>query len=326
MVIQKMEIVRNEFAAMPQISKATLSYEIPNGNNGGQPSVYKQGMDSSRAISMQALISDEYYLDTYQVPLQSGNFFGNSSNDSGKIVLNNKAVEALGWKDTEEAIGQQIRVPGDPTVFTIKGVTADFHFGTMQQKIAPVIFFNVKYVPTYRYLSFRIKPGNAGNTIAAIEKKWATLLPGSSFEYTFMDDTLKKLYKTEIQLKKAAYAAAVLTLIIVLMGVLGLVSLSVQKRTKEIGIRKVLGSSVSGIVLLFMKEILLVILAAGLIACPIAWLIMREWLDDYAYRISLTAAPFIMSVAGLAFITAILIIVQTIKTGVSNPVKSLRTE
>ena len=151
-------------------------------------------------------------------------------------------------------------------------------------------------------------------------------MPGSSFEYSFMDDTLKKLYKTEIQLKKAAYAATLLSLMIVLMGVLGLVSLSIQKRTKEIGIRKVLGSSVGGIITLFMKEFLWVILIAGLIACPVAWLIMQGWLSDYAYRITLTATPFVISVAGLAFITALLIAGQTIKAGTDNPVKSLRTE
>jgi ABC-type antimicrobial peptide transport system permease subunit len=110
------------------------------------------------------------------------------------------------------------------------------------------------------------------------------------------------------------------------MGVLGLVSLSIQKRTKEIGIRKVLGSSVTGIIVLFMKEFLWVILVAGLIACPVAWFIMHGWLSDYAYRISLTATPFIISVAGLALITALLIAVQTIKAGTDNPVKSLRTE
>jgi ABC-type antimicrobial peptide transport system permease subunit len=141
-----------------------------------------------------------------------------------------------------------------------------------------------------------------------------------------MDDTLKKLYKTEIQLRKAAYTATLLSLVIVLLGVLGLVSLSIQKRTKEVGIRKVLGASVSSIMTLFMKEILLVILAAGLIACPIAWIIMQGWLSDYAYRISLTAKPFFISIAGLALITALLIAIQTIKAGTDKPIKSLRTE
>jgi ABC-type antimicrobial peptide transport system permease subunit len=175
-------------------------------------------------------------------------------------------------------------------------------------------------------LSFKVKPGNIPATIEAIQKKWAHLLPGSSFEYTFMDDTLKKLYAGEIQLKKAVYTSTVLAFIIVILGVLGLISLSVQKRTKEVGIRKVLGASIPSIIALFMKEFLWVILIACLIACPIAWYIMTNWLNDYAYRITLTAKPFVIAISGLALVTVLLIVLQTIKTGIANPIKSLRTE
>ncbi len=327
--VQKMETIRNEFATMPQVNQVTLSYEIPNGMNGGQPSVYKAGTDSTQAVAMQSMATDENYLTTYQVPLKAGSFFINNRGfDSSKIVLNEKAIQALGWQNAEEAVGRQVwaELYGNKILCTVQGVIKDFHFSSMQQKIEPFILFHVRLNNMYRYLSFKIKPGNVSNTIEAIQKKWATLLPGSSFEYSFIDDTLKKLYQTELQLKRASYTAMVLSLIIVLMGVLGLVSLSIQKRTKEIGIRKVLGSSVSGIIILFMKEILLVILVGGLIACPIAWFIMHGWLSDYAYRVSLTATPFIISVAGLALITAILITIQTIKAGTDNPVKSLRTE
>jgi len=324
--VKKMITVRNAFEAMPEISNATLSYEIPNGNNGGQPLVYNQGTDSTQARAMEAMVTDENYLQTYQIPLKTGLFFDDRGLDSGKVVINEQAVYALGYKNPDEVIGEHIRIPGDPTVFTVKGVTNDFHLGSMQQKIVPVIFFNVQFAPTFRYLSFKVKPSNITASINAIEKKWAQLLPGSSFEYSFMDDTLKTLYKSELQLKKASYTATLLSLLIVLIGVLGLVSLSIQKRTKEIGIRKVLGASVSGIISLFMKEVLVVILIAGVVACPIAWLVMNGWLNDYAYRIPLTAKPFVISIFGLAFITGILITIQTIKAGTENPVKSLRTE
>jgi ABC-type antimicrobial peptide transport system permease subunit len=322
-----MATVRSEFAAMPQISAATLSYEIPNGMNGGQPPVYKAGTDSTQAVAMQSLQTDGSFLSVYQIPLKAGAFFSsNAEADSLKVVLNEKAVQALGWKRPDDAVGRQIRIPGSNDIFTVKGVTSNFHFSSMQQEIAPMLFFKVRFTNTYRYLSFKIKPGNIASTITAIEKKWATLLPGSSFEYSFMDDTLKQIYKTEIQLRKAAYTSTLLSLVIVLLGVLALISLSIQKRTKEIGIRKVLGASVSSIVTLFMKEVLAVILIAGLVACPIAWFIMQGWLSDYAYRISLTAKPFIISITVLALITALLIAIQTIKAGLENPVKSLRTE
>jgi putative ABC transport system permease protein len=219
-----------------------------------------------------------------------------------------------------------MRVTNDPTIFTIKGVTNDFHFGSMQQKIAPIIFFNVQFAPIYRYLSFKIYPGNIPSAVNAIQKKWSELMPGAPFEYKFMDDTLANLYQTEIQLKKASYTATVLALIIVLLGVVGLISLSIQKRTKEIGIRKVLGSSVAGIVSIFIKEFLLIIMIGGIVACPLAYLIMNNWLQSYAYRIQITGLPFIISIVMLGLITALLICVQTVKAALANPVKSLRTE
>jgi ABC-type antimicrobial peptide transport system permease subunit len=141
-----------------------------------------------------------------------------------------------------------------------------------------------------------------------------------------MDDTLQKLYASELQLKKAAYTSTVLALIIVLLGILGLVSLSIQKKTREIGIRKVLGASVTSIISLFLKEFVWIMLIAGIIACPLAWLIMQGWLNDYAYRISITVTPFFISVVALATVTILLITLQTVKAGLENPVKSLRTE
>ena len=325
--VKRMETIRNEFSAIPQVSAVTLSFEIPDGMNGFQPTVYKAGTDSTQAIAMQGMQTDGNYLSVYQIPLEAGDFFSsNAEADSLKVVLNKKALLALGWKTAADAIGQQLRIPGSNDVLTVKGVTSDFHFNSMQDKIQPIVFFKVRFTNFYRFLSFKIKPGNITHAIESIQKKWSTVLPGSSFEYSFMDDTLKRLYKTELQLKKAAYTATLLSLIIVLLGVLGLISLSIQKRTKEIGIRKVLGASVSSIISLFLKEVLIVIAIAGLVACPVALFIMQGWLNDYAYKIEITPQPFILSILLLVLITALLIGLQTKKAANAKPASSLRTE
>lgn len=325
--IRKMLSIRNEFTKdIPDIVAATVSFEIPNGMNGGNPPVYKNGTDSTTAVSMIGLATDENYLSTYQIPLKAGSFFETLTLDSGKVVINEKAVQTLGLKDASSAIGQQLRIPGDPTLFTVKGVCADFSFLSMHDAVQPMILFNVQFTVLHRYLSFKLRPGNVSSSIAAIEKKWAQLLPGSSFEYTFMDDTLKKLYASEIQLKKASYTATVISLIIVLLGVLGLISLSVHKRVKEVGIRKVLGASFPNIVLLFIKEFIGVIMLAGLVACPLAYMLMKNWLNNYAYRINITAGPFIWSIGTLGVITFLLILVQTLKLAMENPARSLKTE
>ncbi len=324
--VDKMETIRNEFAEMPSVKAASLSFEIPDGNNSNDVPVYKFGTDSSQTVATAILENDENFLSLYQIPLIAGSSFEGHRLDSLKVIMNETAIKALGWKNANDAIGQQVRIPGNPQVYTIRGVTHDFHFGSMQTKIAPIIMFNLQYDFIYRYLSFKIKPGNIPETLSALQKKWRTLLSDAPFEYRFMDETLARMYQSEIQLKKASYTATGLALIIVLLGVLGLISLSIQKRTKEIGIRKVLGSSISEIITLFIKEFLGVIVIGGAVACPLAYLIMHQWLQEYAYRINITALPFIISILSLGLIMSLLICAQTIKAARANPVESLRSE
>ena len=324
--VQKMKTIRDEFAAMPQVSAVSISYEIPNGMNGNDPMVFKSGTDSSAAVNMQSMVTDENYLDVYGIKMAGGGFFDNRQLDSGQVVLSEKAVAALGFKTAAAAIGQQLRIPGDPTVFTVKGVTNDFHFNSMQMGLRPMIFFNVYNGIYHRYLSFKLKPGNAQAAVEAIQKKWSAMMPGSSFEYTFMDDALKKMYTSELQTKRAAYTAAVLSLIIALLGVLGLVSLSIHKRVKEIGIRKVLGASIQSILLLFVKEFAGILLVAGAVACPVAYWLMNNWLNNYASHIALSAALMMSAIGLLAAVTILLICLHAAKTAIANPVKSLRAE
>ena len=326
--VRKMEQVRRQFAAMPELSNVTLSYEVPDGNNSGNISLYKQGTDSASGILSQLLQSDEYYTSTYNIPMAAGEFFGKPGavTDSFGVVINEAAAKAYGWKNPQEAIGKQLMFGAGQPGANILGVTKDFHFGSMQNAIPPVTFLHVATTNQYRFFSFKIKPENMVNSLATLQKKWSLVLPGAPFEYTFMDETLNKLYRSEIQLKKAAYTATALSLIIVLLGVLGLISLSIQKRTKEIGIRKVLGSSVAGIITLFMNEFLQVVIIAGIVACPVAYFIMSRWLQGYTYRIDITVQPFLLSVCALGAVTALLICAQTIKAALLNPVKSLQTE
>jgi putative ABC transport system permease protein len=328
--VSKMEAIRAQLAQMPQVSSVSLSFEIPDGHNGGNYLVYRQGAAMAQATSTEGLVADNQFASTYNIPLKAGSFFSPvyNHNDSTQIVINQAQATAFGWNDPNDAIGQKIIIPAysNTLPYTIRGVTADFHFWSMQEKIKPLTFMNVNNTYAYRFFTIKLKPGNIQSSIEALQNKWAQTMPGAPFEYHFMDDALSKLYATELHLKKAAYTATVLAVIIVLLSVLGLVSLSIQKRTKEIGIRKVLGSPVLGIISLFLKDFLVVILIAGVVACPLAYLIMQKWLDDYAYKINISLLPFIFSIALLTAITAFLIVLQTIKSALANPVKSLRSE
>lgn len=320
--VNRMRGIRNQFADMPEVRNVTLSYEVPDGANSGSMSIHRAEADSNTSVASYLLTTDAYYADTYGIPMESGRFF-NDPVDSSKVVINATMSKALGFANPTDAIGRQVKDKSSGMVFTITGVTKDFHFTTMQQAVQPMLIVHLKLNTIFRYFSFKLK---GTNSITAVQKKWAALMPGTPFEYKFMDDRLARMYKTEIQLKQAAYTATLLSFIIVLLGVMGMISLSIQKRTKEIGIRKVLGASISSIVALFVKEFMLVIAVAGIVACPVAYLIMKRWLDDYVYRVDITATPFLLTLVLLAVITGVLIVLQTIKAALGNPVKSLKIE
>ena len=296
--IRKMQTIRDVFSNKAEVKDVTLSYEIPNGMNGGSIGAWREGSDSSRMVMSRVLTSDEHYAATYQIPMVAGEFFNATGEtavqDTFRVVINETEANALGWKDPRQAVGQRLNLLGIPgLLFTISGVTRDFHFGTMGSPIDAHIFTYVAFWGPYRYLSFKLRPGNVGSEMSKLQRHWATLLPGAPFEYKFMDETLQTVYQDELRLKKAASTATILTLIIVLLGVIGMLSLSIQKRTKEIAIRKVIGANVPGIIRLFLMEFMPLLLLAGLIASPLAWWIMQRWLDDYATRITITPWPFV---------------------------------
>ncbi|SOD89160.1 ABC transporter permease [Spirosoma fluviale] len=329
--VQRMAGIRNQLARVPGVAGVSLSFEIPDGASSGSVSMVAQGQDSTQAITANSITTDEWYAQTYGLTLKAGRFFNADGGgyDSLSVVMNESATKALGWTRPEKALGQQVVFRGG--TFRIRGVLTDFHFGSLRETIRPLVFIPVRKDPIYRYLSIKIAPGRQAGaslpeTVAAIGNEWARLFPDAPFDYSFMDDTLQKLYKTEIQLQKASRLATSLALIIVFLGVLGLVSLNVTHRTKEIGIRKVLGSSTLGIVNLFMKEFVLILVIANVIAWPAAYYLLSDWLTRFAYRTDLSWWPFALVAFVLALLTGAVVSTQTIKAALANPVKSLRSE
>jgi ABC-type antimicrobial peptide transport system permease subunit len=221
-------------------------------------------------------------------------------------------------------VGQKIRFSGDPIVYSILGICADFHFGSKHEKIVPIVFLNIESNSIYRYLSFKLKSGSLTQQIVSLEKSWNQILPGSPFEYSFMDQTLASLYIKEIQLKKALTLATWLALIIVVLGIVSMVSISLQNRIREIGIRKVLGSTAIQIINLFLKEFISLILLATLVSVPTAYIIAQNWLNTYAYCIEINAMPFLLAFATLTVLSMSIIGIQTYKSASLNPIRSLK--
>lgn len=326
--IAKMETIRNEMARLKEVNQVSISYDIPDGSPGNSNALYRMGQDSTQAIFIQTLTSDEKYAETYQIPMLAGVFFQSKQENYQplKLVLNESATKALGFKNPSDAVGKLVKMHYVPQPFMIAGVTKDFHVGSMHKSISPLLFINVKDNIFYRFLSFKIQAGNLAESMDKIEHKWKELMPNSVFEYNFMDDTLQKMYQSEVQLKKASFVATILSIIIVLLGILGMVSLSINRRTKELGIRKVLGATSMSIMMLFLKEFVLLMTIAAVISFPLGVMSMNAWLTNYAYRIELNWQIF-MSV-GFIFGLIIILFVsfQTYKTALMDPVKSLKTE
>jgi len=170
--VEHMEMIRDELSRLPAISQSSLSWEIPDGNNGGSEGIYSQGSDSNRAVTAKLLLTDDKYASTYQIPLVNGEFFNSvtGSYDPLNIVVNEEAAKSLGYNEPAKAVGNKIRLWGNPLIFNIAGVTRNFHFGTLQENIGPIIFINIKNRTAYRFFTVRLKLGNLASDVAQIQK------------------------------------------------------------------------------------------------------------------------------------------------------------
>ncbi|MEJ2636783.1 MAG: hypothetical protein P8184_16015, partial [Calditrichia bacterium] len=208
--------------------------------------------------------------------------------------------------------------------YRIIGVIKDFNFSSLHSKIGPLaIYFDPREI---QYLLIKLAPGNLSASVKSIESDWSRIAPGFPFEFNFLDDQINKMYLAEQQVGKVINSFSFLALFIACLGLFGLASFTAEQRTKEIGIRKVLGASVPGTVMLLAKEFTRYVLYANLIAWPVAWYVMNRWLQNFAYRIDIGWWVFALA-GGLALLIAILTVsAQAIKAALANPVESLRYE
>jgi len=317
---------RKELTQMTGVADATLSGDLPTQGSGyDQEGWFRTpDLDAKGAVVLTNLFVDEHYVPTLGMKIVKGrNFSIDFPTDSTGILLNESAVQLLGWKDP---IGHVFYRPGDSmksVAYHVVGVVKDFNFSSMHDKVGPLV---INMGDNRGSLAVRLRSGNIVAAQAQIESKWKAMANGVPFSYTFMDDDFNQLYQSEKQTGQLFISFAVFAILIACLGLLGLVTYAAEQRTKEIGIRKVLGASVSGIVGLLSKDFALLIGIAAFIAFPLAWWAMYKWLQTFAYRTGI--AWWIFLVAGFAALAIALITVsiQTIRAAVANPVKSLRSE
>lgn len=324
--INRMTEIKNALMRLPSVKDASLSFEIPDRKPPNSTDMQPVNGDG-RTVLITSCGADENYAATFGLKVLSGACFAQSGGYiPQQIVLNESAVKALGLP-VESAVGKQVNIPSSPgVVLTVAGVVKDFNYSSLQEKIEPIAFFHVKDAQSYRYLSLKLNAQNMGEAVAGIRNKWKELSPGSPFEYIFMDEKFQSLYQSELQLKKASGIATILNLVIVFLGIFGVVTFTLIKRTKEIAVRKVLGADIKSIIVLFAKDYAWLMLLANIIAWPLSYLIADKWLQSYAYRITQDITPYLAVCLFIFFSAFLMIAIQCFKAGLANPVKSLRTE
>jgi putative ABC transport system permease protein len=267
---------------------------------------------------------DEAFDEVFEITLLEGEFLfpNNTPWKQGSLVLNASARETI-----DAQLGDKLKIAGiEGMEFTLAGVVKDFNFESLHETVKPVALIHNRDYAMFRILSFRLEPGDPASSVAVVEQLWKKVFPDEPFNYFFEDEKLQALYTTELQLEKASSIATVLMMIIVMTGILGLVSLNVSKRNKEIGIRKVLGASVSGILLMLSREYARLMVTSFVLAAPLAYYFTNQWLNNFVYHIDLSWWMFALPGALLLLITLLMVVLQSYKTAITDPVKSLKYE
>jgi len=320
----KMEVAKSEFLKSPHVASVSLSWGAPNFNfSPFQAKINRAGESNDEGVLTTLAANDEHYAKVYALNMLEGKFFFEEGEvfQADRLVLNEAAQKALNVK-----VGDKVNIQFSDKEFFIAGIVKDFHFDSMHEAVKPLAFTHTRDFQAYRYFSIKLKSTNLYQSIASIEESWKTVFPNDPFDYGFIDERLAITYKTELQLKKASVIGSILILIIVLTGVLGLVSLSVAKRSKEIGIRKVLGATAANILALVSREYSLLMVIAFMAGGSLSYGFISQWLDGFAYHIELKWWMFALPGVSLLIVTLLVIILQAYRAAQANPVKTLRSE
>jgi len=322
----KKYVLLDKLKAIPEIAMTSLSTSPPTSNNIWSTTMsYKDGKKEIQN-DVQVKMIDTGYFSLFKMKLLAGANLSNSDTITG-LIINETYSKILGFTNPQQAIGKSIEYNNKQV--PVVGVAADFHQNSLHQIIKPLVFFNNK--KQCRTFSIALMPQNeAGTTwksgIARIEKAWKEVYPADEFEYSFLDDTIAKYYTAEKHISSLLVWATGLAIFISCLGLLGLVIYITNQRTKEIGVRKVIGASVMQLVALLSKDFLKLIATAFIIAVPIAWWGAHKWLENFAYKTTISAWIFI-SGGLIMFLTALVILgMRTFKAANANPVTSLRSE
>ena len=334
-VIENGSFMKSDLQSHEQIEGVSLSFNVPGRQTGLGLFKVENNDRVFESQTMNVMNGDYDYLDVYGINVVEGRGF--EPTDDGGLLVNQAAVRALGW---DSAIGKRVET-GNPTdeevtYQKVLGVVEDFHYGSLHQKVEPLVFFNFQpdfeeMTPPNRAtvrarVTVKISGEDIPGTLAYMEERWREYDPKHPFEYEFLDDALARLYVSEQQQMKLIGIFAGLCILLSCLGLFGLSAFTTQQRTKEIGIRKILGATTAGIIFMFFKNILKLILIASIVASSASYYLMTEWLAGFEYKENINLFVFVLSAAAAAVIAFATIALQSYKTARASPMAALRYE
>jgi putative ABC transport system permease protein len=323
--------LKAELGKLSSVASAGGCLYYPGIINPSDGSFVRKGQMAEDGKITKINVVDENFIQTLGIQPVAGRLFSSAfPNDSANgLILNEEAVKQMGFSSPQEAIGRTIysvRDKEQARPIDVVGVVRNFHFQDLHVAITPFGFGLASSDKGYNYMLVHLRPGGLSATIQQLNEIWHRLNPNEPFEYNFLDEEFQKNYEAQDRLAAIVKYFTIIAILISCLGLFGLATFSVEQRTKEIGIRKVLGASVSGIVLLIAREFIRLVLIAVVIASPVAAWMMHQWLRDFAYRTSIGWTVFAVSGVIACLIAFVTVSSQAIKAAVRNPVKSLRTE
>ena len=325
--IDRINSFKTELERIPSVQMASASGSLF-GNRLSRSFNFKRvGSNDEKGVTFSRMPVDDDFFETYKIPVIAGRNFlpGDSNADGSKVknaILNESAVKLLGFASAAEAAGQKFVF--NRKEWEIVGVVSDFHQQSLKSSIEPIVF--APFYTLSGFFSIKINAADPGSSIAAVRQKYNDFFPGNNFRYFFMDQRFQEQYKDDRIFGQISSFFSLLAVLIASLGIFGLSSYTIAQRTKEIGVRKVLGATVSGIVALLSKDFLKLVLLAVVIGAPIAWYGVNLWLSDFAYRIGIEWWMFVIAAVLSIAIAFASVSFQSIRAALMNPVKSLRNE
>jgi putative ABC transport system permease protein len=324
---EQVRAYKEKLLKLPGVEGVTMTGFLPTSDSRNDDAFFlSPDLDTKKAIEMQRWSVDESYIPVLGMKMKAGrNFSKDFLTDSSGIVINEAAARFLHFSDP---IGQKIYELDDvktkkTTVFHVIGVVKDFNFNTLREVVTPLALFLQRDRGS---MALKVQSGNVHRLVGQVEDAWRSMAPGQPFNYTFMDDQFNNIYLTEQRMGGISLSFSLLAILIACLGLFGLAAYAAEQRTREIGIRKVLGATVSGIIGLLSRDFLLLVSISAVLAFPIAWWAMHRWLQDFAYRIDIGWEVFVLAgllSLGIALLT---VVFQALKAALTNPVRSLRSE